>query len=65
MDMTLGFVVIGAVVAVALLGAWAVGRYRRDKADVPDAGKRSPEELTARENLKKLKDAPDRYGNAI
>jgi hypothetical protein len=48
--------VVGAVVVVSLLGAWAVGRYRRDSADETNAGKRSPEELTAHENLRKLKD---------
>jgi len=64
MDVTLGIVVIGAVVVVSLLGAWAAGRNRRDKAHETDSGKSPPEELTAAEDLKKLKDE-GRYGGLV
>ena len=56
MDVTLGIVVIGAVVVVSLFGAWAAGRNRRDNAHETDSGKSPPEELTVAEDLKKLKE---------
>jgi hypothetical protein len=57
MDVTLSIVVIGAVVVVSLLGAWAVSRYQRDKVDETNAGTRSLEDLKA-EDLKARKEKP-------
>ena len=64
MDVTLGIVVIGAVVVVSLFGAWAAGRNRRDKAHETGSGKIPLEELKAAEDLKRLRDR-DEYGGMV
>ncbi|MEA2001869.1 MAG: hypothetical protein U9N84_08305 [Actinomycetota bacterium] len=53
MDVALTIVVIAAVVVVSLLGAWALGRYRRDKVNETDAGTPPPQ---LRSEMRRMKD---------